>query len=246
MTELATKNIEARRIPKHVGIIMDGNGRWAKQQGLSRTEGHKAGEESLYDTVEGAIDLGVRWITAYAFSTENWRRSPEEVKFLMRYPQEVLLRRIDQLDKLGVRIHIAGQRDRRMPKDVVADMEAAVERTKKNKTLNLVLAYNYGGRAEIIDAVNAAIADGAKEVSEKTINKHLYVDSPEPDLIIRTSGESRTSNFLVWQSVYAEWIFLDKAWPEFRREDLRDAIIEYQQRQRRFGGAESVKSGKAE
>lgn len=231
--------LDKGRIPKHVGIIMDGNGRWAKQQGLSRTEGHKAGEESLYDTVEGAIDVGVRWLTVYAFSTENWKRSPDEVRFLMRYPQEVLFRRIDQLDKLGVRIRIAGRRDRRMPKDVVKDIEDTTERTKKNKKLNLVLAYNYGGRAEIVDAFKEVVKESANKIDEKIITSHLYIpEAPEPELIIRTSGEMRTSNFLIWQAAYAEWVFIEKPWPEFRRDDLFEAIAEYQKRERRFGSAE--------
>ncbi len=233
---------DQKKIPNHVAVVMDGNGRWARNQGLSRTEGHRAGEEALYDVVEGAIEIGIKWLTVYAFSTENWKRPLDEVKFLVSYPQQVILRRLDQFDKLGVRIRVAGRSDRRIPKGVVKDVESAVEKTKKNKNLNLVLAYNYGGRIELIDAVRLLIDEkvDSSSVTEKTIQKHLYIpEMPEPDLVIRTSGEKRTSNFLLWQSAYSEYVFSDVLWPDYRRQDLFEAVSEYQQRNRRFGGVDN-------
>ena len=233
---------DQKKIPNHVAVVMDGNGRWARNQGLSRTEGHRAGEEALYDVVEGAIEIGIKWLTVYAFSTENWKRPLDEVKFLVSYPQQVILRRLDQFDKLGVRIRVAGRSNRRIPKGVVKDVESAVEKTKKNKNLNLVLAYNYGGRIELIDAVRLLIDEkvDSSSVTEKTIQKHLYIpEMPEPDLVIRTSGEKRTSNFLLWQSAYSEYVFSDVLWPDYRRQDLFEAVSEYQQRNRRFGGVDN-------
>lgn len=233
-------------VPKHIAVVMDGNGRWANSRGLTRTEGHKAGETALLEVIAGAIEAGVSHVTAYAFSTENWKRSPEEVRFLMGYNKEVLRRRRDLLDQWGVRIRWAG----RMPKlwpSVIAELKAAELRTKGNKGLTLTMAVNYGGRQELVDAVNQIarkVADGKLKpgsISEKTIARELYVpELPDVDLFLRSSGEMRSSNFLPWQSTYAEFLFMDELWPDFTRETLWQAIHSYQSRQRRFGAAEDA------
>ena len=221
---------------------MDGNGRWAQQRGLPRTAGHEAGEASLLDCVHGAIELGVEWLSAYAFSTENWRRSPDEVRFLMGFNREVLRRRRDELHDLGVRVRWAG-RAGRLWRSVIRELREAEELTARNRTLNLTMCVNYGGRAEIVDAVQA-IARAARAgqidpdaVSEKTIARHLAVPQmPDVDLFIRSSGEQRTSNFLLWESAYAELVFSDTLWPDFDRRDLWRACEEYARRDRRYGG----------
>jgi undecaprenyl diphosphate synthase len=233
-------------VPKHIAIVMDGNGRWANSRGLTRTEGHKAGEVALLEVIAGAIEAGVTHVTAYAFSTENWKRSPEEVRFLMGYNKEVLRRRRDLLDEWDVRIRWSG----RMPKlwpSVVEELKAAEARTKKNKGLTLTMAVNYGGRQELIDAMNAIaqkVLDGKVKpgsISEGTIAKELYVpDLPDVDLFLRSSGEMRSSNFLPWQSTYAEYLFMDELWPDFTRETLWKAIHSYEGRQRRFGAAQDA------
>jgi undecaprenyl diphosphate synthase len=246
MTELfdpARKAPEFPAVPKHIAIVMDGNGRWANQRGLTRTEGHKAGEAALLEVVAGAIEAGVTHITAYAFSTENWKRSPEEVRFLMGYNKDVLRRRRDLLDAWQVRIRWSGRTPKLWP-SVVAELLEAQERTKKNRGLTLTMAVNYGGRQEIVDAVNSItqkVAVGKLKpgsVSEKTIAKALYVpELPDVDLFLRSSGEKRSSNFMLWQSSYAEYLFLPQLWPDFTRETLWAAISEYGRRQRRFGEA---------
>ena len=218
---------------------MDGNGRWANQRGLKRTEGHAAGEEALVDAVEGALDLGVEWLTLYAFSTENWRRPAEEVRFLMGFNESLLLRRRDELNEKGVRIRFAGRRDWRVPRRVLKRIDEAEALTERNRTLTLTMAFNYGGRAEIVDAVKAIVAEGipADRIDERTIARHLYhPDMPDPDLVVRTSGEHRTSNYLLWESAYAEYVFPEVLWPDFRRGDLFAAVEEFQARTRRFGG----------
>jgi undecaprenyl diphosphate synthase len=243
---------DPNRIPRHVALVMDGNGRWANRQGLPRVEGHKAGEAALLDVVAGALQAGVEHLSVYAFSTENWNRSPEEVRFLMGFNRDVLRRRRDQLNAWGVRIRWSGRRPR-LWSSVIADLEAAEALTKKNSTLTLTMCVNYGGRAEIVDAVRALARDVAsgrvnpERITEKALAKHLYVpDAPDVDLFIRTSGEQRTSNFLPWQSVYAEMVFLETLWPEMTRVSLWDAISEYQRRTRRFGGAVDAPNPKAE
>ena len=230
-------------VPRHVAIVMDGNGRWAKQRGLARTEGHRAGEASLLDVIKGGIDIGVKYISAYAFSTENWTRSPDEVRFLMGFNREVIHRRRDELDAMGVRVVWSGRRPR-LWKSVIDELEYAQERTKDNDTITLQFCVNYGGRAEIADAMRSIareVAEGKVKpdrISEQTIARHLYApDIPEVDLFIRSSGEQRTSNFLVWQLAYAEMVFLDTLWPDFDRRDLWRAIEIYAQRDRRYGGA---------
>jgi undecaprenyl diphosphate synthase len=228
-------------VPVHVACIMDGNGRWASRRGLPRTEGHGAGEEALLDAVEGALELGIPWITMYAFSTENWRRPADEVRYLMGFNESLLTRRRDELNEKGVRIRFAGRRDWRVPKRVLRRMDESVELTKDNRRSTLTMAFNYGGRAEIVDAVRTLVADGvpAGKVDEKAIRSRLYYpDQPDPDLMIRTSGEHRISNFLLWQLAYSELVFTEVLWPDFRRHDLFEAVREFQQRQRRYGGVQ--------
>jgi undecaprenyl diphosphate synthase len=235
--------IPGELVPRHVAIVMDGNGRWAKQRGLPRTEGHKAGEASLLDVIKGGIEIGVKYISAYAFSTENWARSPDEVRFLMGFNREVIHRRRDELDAMGVRVVWSGRRPR-LWKSVIDELEYAQERTKDNDTITLQFCVNYGGRAEIADAMRSIAQDVAAgklkpdRITEQTIARHLYApDIPEVDLFVRSSGEQRTSNFLVWQLAYAEMVFLDTLWPDFDRRDLWRAIEIYAQRDRRYGGA---------
>lgn len=226
-------------IPTHVACVMDGNGRWARSRGLARTEGHRAGEDALFDVVEGALEIGVKWLTVYAFSTENWRRPRDEVRFLINFNEDILLRRRDELHERGVRIRFVGRRDWRVPKRLIRRMDEAVELTRRNRRLTFTIAFNYGGRAEIVDAVRA-IADAGvppDKITERTIAKHLYdPEMPDPDLMIRTSGEYRTSNFLLWELAYSELYFTDTPWPDFRRDHLFAAIRDYQHRERRFGG----------
>jgi undecaprenyl diphosphate synthase len=218
---------------------MDGNGRWARKRGLPRTDGHAAGEEALFDTVEGALDLGIKWLTVYAFSTENWRRPADEVRFLMQFNESILLRRRDELNERGVRIRFVGRRDWRVPKRLIRRMDEALALTSANRTMTLTIAFNYGGRAEIVDAVRALVAarTPADKVDEKAIRRHLYdPDMPDPDLVVRTSGEYRISNFLLWELAYSELVFTDVLWPDFRREHLFEAVREFQRRDRRYGG----------
>ena len=230
--------IDPKRLPKHVGVIMDGNGRWAKARGLPRTAGHEAGEDALVDAVDGALEIGLKFLTVYAFSTENWRRPPDEVRFLMNYNRELLSRRRDEFNEKGVRIRFIGRRnDRKLPRSVVRMAEEAEDLTVKNKKLNLTIALNYGGWAEVVDAVKQLPPKG--KIDEKSIRARLYApELPDPDLIVRTSGEKRISNFLLWQGAYAELLFTDVLWPDFRRADLFAAISEYQRRSRRFGGVD--------
>jgi undecaprenyl diphosphate synthase len=222
---------------------MDGNGRWAQRRGLKRTEGHAAGEEALFDAVEGALDLGTRWLTVYAFSTENWKRPADEVRFLMGFNESILLRRRDELNDRGVRIRFAGRRDWRVPKRLLRRMDEALDLTRDNRTMTLTIAFNYGGRAEIVDAVKALVAEGTSpdKITEASIRRHLYdPEMPDPDLMVRTSGEHRISNFLLWELAYSELVFTDVLWPDFRREHLFDAVREFQRRERRYGGVETA------
>ena len=233
--------IDGSRIPTHVAIVMDGNGRWARRRGLARTEGHAAGEEALVDTAYGALDLGIKWLTVYAFSTENWRRPTDEVRFLMNFNESLLLRRRDELNERGVRVRFSGRRDWRVPRRVLRRMDESEALTGANRKMTLTMAFNYGGRAEIVDAVRRVVASGtpADKIDERAIRSNLYhPDMPDPDLVVRTSGEYRISNFLLWELAYAELVFTDVLWPDFRREHLHDAIVEYQGRSRRYGGLE--------
>ncbi len=231
-------DLELSRVPAHVACVMDGNGRWAQARGLPRTEGHRAGEEALFDVVAGSLEVGVKWLTVYAFSTENWTRPTEEVRFLLGFNEDILLRRRDELHERGVRIRFVGRRDRRVPRRLLRLMDEAVELTRDNRAMTFTIAFNYGGRAEIVDAVRAVVKANisAERVNERTIASRLYdPEMPEPDLMIRTSGEFRTSNFLLWELAYSELYFTETAWPDFRRADLYEAIRTYQERERRFG-----------
>ncbi|MFB9620552.1 isoprenyl transferase [Brooklawnia cerclae] len=235
--------IPAEVLPRHVAIVMDGNGRWAKQRGLPRTEGHRVGESVLFEVIEGAIELGVKYVSAYAFSTENWKRSPDEVRFLLGFNRDVLHRRRDHLDALGVRVRWAGRRPR-LWSSVIKELELAERQTADNDVLTLQLCVNYGGRAEIVDAVREIARQAAagridpEHISERTFRNYLdEPEVPDVDLFIRTSGEQRTSNFLIWQAAYAELVFSDKLWPDWDRRDLWAAVEQYAGRDRRFGGA---------
>jgi len=240
---MAIPKLKPEQIPNHVAVVMDGNGRWAKKRGLPRTAGHEAGEAALFDVVQGAIQIGVKELSAYAFSTENWRRSPEEVKFLMGFNRDVLRRRRDEMNDLGVRVRWVG-RPQRLWGSVITELQEAEELTKKNKVLTLNMCVNYGGRSELVDAVQAVAAEVAKrkikpgQITEKLISKHLYNPKmSDVDLFLRSSGEQRTSNFLPWQSVYAEFVFMDVLWPDVDRNTLWKAIEIYAERDRRFGKA---------
>ena len=240
---LAPPNVPADLVPGHVAIVMDGNGRWAKQRGLPRTVGHERGEAALFDVVEGAIAIGVRQVSAFAFSTENWKRSPEEVRFLMGFNRDVIRRRRDEMHALGVRVRWAGRRPR-LWRSVIKELEVAEELTKDNSVLTLTMCVNYGRRAELADAATALARDVAAgkvnpdRVDERVLARYLdEPDMPDVDLFWRTSGEQRTSNFLIWQSAFAELVFSDVAWPDVDRTHLWRAIEEYASRTRRYGSA---------
>ena len=230
-------------VPGHVAIVMDGNGRWANRRGLSRIEGHKAGEEVILDVVAGAIQAGVTHLSLYAFSTENWARSPDEVRFLMGFNRDVLRRRRDQLNEWNVRVRWAGRKPR-LWGSVVKELQIAEQLTRHNTGLTLTMCVNYGGRVELVDAMRSLgeeIAAGRLKpsaITEKLIQRSLYVSGmPDVDLFVRSSGEQRTSNFMLWESAYAEFVFLDTLWPDFTRRQLWSAIQLYLDRDRRFGGA---------
>ncbi len=234
--------IPAEFVPRHVALVMDGNGRWAQERGLPRTEGHKRGEAVLMDVVQGCIEIGVPYLSAYAFSTENWKRSPEEVRFLMGFNRDVLRRRRDEMHALGVRVRWAGRRPR-LWRSVIAELEEAEDLTRDNTVMTLAMCVNYGGRAEIVDAArDFARQVAAGEVSPDDLTEEGFADyldepdMPDVDLFLRPSGEMRTSNFLLWQSAYAELVFQDKLFPDFDRRDLWAACLEYAERDRRFGG----------
>ena len=235
--------ISSTFVPNHVAIVMDGNGRWAKERGLPRTAGHEAGELALLDAVYGALEIGVKYLTVYAFSTENWKRSPQEVKFLMNFNREVIHRRVEEMNQYGIKVRWSG-REARLWKSVVDELKKAERKTSKNDQLTLTMCVNYGGRAEIADAM-IEMAQDVKDrklkpaaITEKKINKYLYEPTlPDVDLFLRTSGEQRTSNFLLWQSAYAEMVFMDVLWPDFDRRHLWQAIEIYAKRERRFGDA---------
>ena len=220
------KGIRAERLPQHIAIIMDGNGRWAEGRGLHRTEGHQKGEAALWDVVQGALDAGVKYLSVYAFSTENWSRPQEEVDFLLGFNRALLHIRRDALNEMGVRIRLIGRKEP-VPADVLNEFHEAEKITKRNDKMHLLVCFNYGGRAELEDAA----------AKHGPLAENLYApDVPDVDLLIRTSGEKRLSNFLLWQSAYAELYFTDTLWPDFQREALFEAIRDYASRDRRFGG----------
>jgi len=240
-----TTEVDLDSVPIHVGIIMDGNGRWANARGLHRTQGHAAGEPALFDVIGGALDLGVRWLTAYTFSTENWDRDEDEVAFLMQFNVDLLERRRDELNDLGVRIMFMGDVDDARVPQVLRDRIADAEQlTSGNTNLTMVFAFNYGGRIEIVDAVRQIVGEAVAghldpgAITSATVAERLYIpDMPDPDLVIRTSGEQRTSNFMLWEAAYSEYVFTPVLWPDFDRHEFARCIGEYQTRDRRFGGA---------
>jgi len=239
-------DIPTQFLPQHVALVMDGNGRWANQRGLPRIEGHKRGEAVMIDVASGAVELGVPWLSVYAFSTENWKRSPEEVRFLLGFNRDTIRRQVDYLGSMGVRIRWAG-RSPKLWRSVIKELRAAEEKTKHNTALNMTMCVNYGGRAEIGDAarrVAQLAADGRinpDRVNERTLAKYMYQPSkPDVDLFLRPSGERRTSNFMLWQSAYAEFVFQDTLFPDFDRRDLWRACLEYAKRDRRFGAAQDA------
>ncbi|BBZ43295.1 decaprenyl diphosphate synthase [Mycobacterium parmense] len=242
-SKAAAPRIPADRLPAHVAIVMDGNGRWATQRGLPRTEGHKAGEAVVIDIVCGAIELGIKWLSLYAFSTENWKRSPEEVRFLMGFNRDVVRLRRENLNTLGVRIRWVGSRPR-LWRSVINELAIAEDMTRDNDVVTVNYCVNYGGRTEIAEAARdiARLVQAGKlnpdRITEATIAGHLQrPDIPDVDLLLRTSGEQRSSNFMLWQAAYAEYIFQDTLWPDYDRRDLWAACEEYASRSRRFGSA---------
>jgi undecaprenyl diphosphate synthase len=235
--------LPAELVPRHVAVIMDGNGRWANQRGLPRTAGHERGEQSLVEVVKGAIEIGVKAVSAYAFSTENWSRSPDEVRFLMGFNRDVVRRRREELHELGVRVRWAG-REPRLWRSVINELRVAEELTRDNDVLTLTMCVNYGGRAEIADAARALARDVASgrvnpnRVDERTFARYLYVpELPDADMVWRTSGEERLSNFMLWQAAYSEMVFSNVLWPDVDRLAFWAAIEEYAKRDRRYGQA---------
>lgn len=228
---------QPRKIPAHIGIIMDGNGRWALARGLPRMAGHRAGTENLRRIIEACIEFGIKYLTIYAFSTENWGRPSEEVQGLMRIFENVIDSEIQELHDQGVRLRHIGRLDRLRPSFRKKVVEA-IEYTRHNDRLMLNIAFNYGGRDEIVCAIQAMIRDGVKaeDVSDNLVSQYLFTAGvPDPDMIIRTSGELRGSNFLIWQGAYSEWYFPATYWPDFDRQELLKALEEYNQRERRYG-----------
>lgn len=235
--KLDISDIPSERIPRHIAVIMDGNGRWAKKRGMPRLFGHKAGMESLRAVIKACVSFGVKYLTVYAFSTENWGRPQDEVSGLEKLFHEAFTNELLELHKQGVRIIHLGQREG-IPSDLLKEIDEAVELSKNNDRLILSVALNYGSRNELTHAVQRMIADGLKpeEITEQKISEYLFTAGlPDPDLVIRTSGEQRLSNFLLYQSAYAEWEFPETLWPDFGKEELLQAIYEYSKRDRRFG-----------
>jgi undecaprenyl diphosphate synthase len=240
--------VDPRRLPRHIAIIMDGNGRWARRRALPRVAGHRAGVRPVRETIESCAQLGVGWLTLYAFSVENWKRPRAEVETLWHLLRHSLNRELPELKRNGVRLQVIGRIDE-LPEEVQRDLDSAMLETAPNTGLQLTIALNYGGRTELVDAVNAILERERRQgyaggpVTERTIAANLYTAGvPDPDLLIRTSGEIRVSNFLLWQIAYAEIWVTDKLWPDFRRADLLQAILDYQKRERRYGGLGETES----
>lgn len=236
------EQVDRARLPGHVGIIMDGNGRWAADRGKPRRAGHAAGEQALFDVVEGALEVGLPYLTVWAFSTDNWKRPADEVRWLMWFNRDLLRRRLDDLDARAVRVRFVGRRGAPVPSRVVTEIVEAERRTAAHRRLTLQIAFNYGGREELTDAARRLVADAAAgalspaEVTAETLAARLYrPDAPEVDLLMRTSGEQRLSNFLLWEAAYAELYFTPVLWPDIRRGHLYAALVDYQSRTRRFG-----------
>ena len=235
MNKETLENIQ--KIPPHLAIIMDGNGRWALEKGLPRISGHRAGTENLREVIEACAEFGIQYLTIYAFSTENWKRPHEEIQGLMKIFKSMLDRELKNLHENGVQLRHLGRLDR-IDQELQQKVREAIELTKDNQTLILNVAFNYGGRDEILQAVRQIVANGhsIEDLDDELFGKYLYTaDSPDPDLIIRTSGEYRCSNFLIWQSAYSEWYFTPTYWPDFGKEELRKALVAYNERERRYG-----------
>lgn len=242
-TEDLLAEVKRGPVPQHIAVVMDGNGRWAAKRGLPRIMGHRAGAKAIRESVTACVEAGVRYLTLYTFSTENWRRPADEVKGLMSLFKEMLAREIDELDEQGVRLVAIG-RLAELPDETRSAFEAGMAKTASNSTLTLLIAVNYGSRQEIADAVRAIAAEAAaggldpEAVDEDTIAAHLYTAGvPDPELLVRTSGEMRISNYLLYQIAYTELWVTKTLWPDFRRKHLFKAILDYRARQRRFGGA---------
>lgn len=226
------------RVPNHVAIIMDGNGRWAKKRGLPHIEGHRAGTENLRRVIKGCVEFGIKYLTIYAFSTENWIRPMDEVKGLMQILESVIDRELDELNQQGVQLKHLGRLEG-LGEVLQQKVQKAIKLTSNNQRLVLCIAWNYGGRDEIVHAAQKIVKDKipAKDITEQLFSQYLYTKGiPDPDLVIRTSGEFRVSNYLLWQTAYSEWYFTPTFWPDFDREELLKAIKEYGRRERRFGG----------
>lgn len=238
----APLSIPLEKIPQHVAMIMDGNGRWALQRGLPRLAGHKAGTENLRRIIRSTVEFGVKYLTIYAFSTENWGRPPEEVKGLMYILEDVIDHELNELNKEGVQLRHIGRLER-LSQPLQKKVLKAIDATKSNQRLILNIAFNYGGRDEIIQAIQRMMKDGIppEKVTDELVNQYLYtVGVPDPDLIIRTSGELRVSNFLIWQAAYSEWYITPTYWPDFDREEYRRALESFAQRDRRYGKVDST------
>ena len=240
-------DLPPERIPRHVAMIMDGNGRWALSRGLPRMAGHKAGTENLRRVIRATVEFGIKYLTIYAFSTENWGRPPEEVRGLLSILEDVIDRELNELHKEGVQLRHIGRLEKLAPvlQEKVLD---AVELTKNNDRLILNVAWNYGGRDEIVQAIRRMMKDGveAEKVTDELVGQYLYTAGvPDPDLIIRTSGELRISNFLIWQAAYSEWYVTPTYWPDFDKEEYRRAIETYGQRDRRYGGVSEAVANKS-
>lgn len=236
-TEALSFGISLTSLPHHVAVIMDGNGRWAKKKGLGRLLGHREGYKTLRGVLLAASELGIRYLTVYAFSAENWRRPAEEVAGLMKLIETAARDELRLMHKNNVRVQVAGRMDE-VPEGLRRALEHGIETTKDNTGITFTLAVNYGGRAEIVDAVKSIVASGVPvdQITEESISAHLYnPQQPDPDLMIRTAGEMRWSNFLIWQSAYCELVVTDVTWPEFGPHDLLQAVAIYQRRTRKFG-----------
>lgn len=237
MAALELTKLDPNRIPVHVAMIMDGNGRWAKAQGKPRLFGHRAGTENLRNIIKACVEFGVRYLTVYAFSTENWNRPEDEVKGLLGILADSLEKELPELHQQGVRLRHIGRLEG-LPPRLKSKVEAAMEMTKENDTLDICIAWNYGGRDEIVYAVQEILKEGLtpEDITEKVISDHLFTaEVPDPDLVVRTSGEFRTSNFLLYQSAYSEWVFPKVYWPDFGREEFHKALLDFTKRERRFG-----------
>jgi undecaprenyl diphosphate synthase len=240
-------DLPLEKIPRHVAIIMDGNGRWAISRGLPRLAGHKAGTENLRRIIRASVEFGVKYLTIYAFSTENWGRPPEEVDGLMHILEDVIDRELAELDKEGVQLRHIGRLERLAPtlQEKVLD---AIDATRNNNRLILNVAFNYGGRDEIVQAIQHMMKDGVQpeKVTDEMVSQYMYTAGvPDPDLIIRTSGELRVSNFLIWQAAYSEWYITPTFWPDFNKEEYRHALQVYAQRNRRYGGISNAVANKS-